>query len=512
MPGNKSPEIALDGEPLHWNTLDEIYERTFRVSITPAQLERARRSRANVEAILSSNQPHYGINTGFGALCRTQIPFDQLDQLQENLVISHTVGTGPPMPDPLVRFMMLFKLHAVLAGYSGTSEPVIRTLQSMLNADLLPVIPTRGSLGASGDLAPLAHMTLPLIGRGELRRNGQITDAKTAFTDAGLEPARLAAKDGLSLLNGTQFMSAYAAAIVIRARRLMRHADLIASISLEGLRGSAQPFDERLHRLRPHPGAIIVARNFRALLRQSEIMPSHAACDRVQDPYSLRCIPQVHGASRDALEHLAEIALREINSVTDNPLVFDGPETVSGGNFHGQPLALALDYAAMAIAELGSISERRTFFLLSAHDQLPVFLLKDTGLNSGFMMVQYTQAALASENKILAHPASVDSISTSLGQEDHVSMGAGAATKCWHILENVEHILAGEMLCAAQALDFRAPLKAGIGPRHAHQELRKTIPHAERDRDFGKDVRTCRALLRAQTLLGTISAQHISLQ
>ena len=509
---NTGKNLMLDGRPFEWKTLDPVFEKPLSVSIAPQAIERVRRCRAEVEAILGSDAPHYGINTGFGSLCRTRIPEDRLEQLQENLVISHLVGTGPPMPDALVRWMMLFKLHAILAAHSGTSLPVVDGLQALLNADLLPIVPIQGSLGASGDLAPLSHMSAAMIGHGQVRRDGRLIDAATAMNEIGMKPVRLGAKDGLSLLNGTQFMSAYAAGIVVRARRLTRHADLIASMSLEGLRGSACPFDERLHALRPHPGAVTVARNFRALLTDSRIMESHAACDKVQDPYSLRCIPQVHGASRDALEHFAEITLREINSVTDNPLVFEGGETVSGGNFHGQPLALALDYAAIALAELGSISERRTYLLLSGHDELPVFLMRDTGVNSGFMMIQYTQAALASENKGLAHPASVDTIPTSLGQEDHVSMGATAATKCWRILDNVEHILAGELLCAAQALDFRDPLKPGVGPQAAHEELRKIITHAEKDRDFGQDVVACRDLMRGGSMLNALSAGDLPLE
>jgi histidine ammonia-lyase len=512
MPDRDGPiDVALDGRSLDWELLDAVYEHPVRVAIAESQWQRVRDARARIERLLESNEAYYGINTGFGPLCRTRIPPDQLVRLQENLVISHAVGLGEPAPDAIVRWMMLFKIHALLAGYSGASEAVVRALAAMLNADLLPVVPTRGSLGASGDLAPLAHMAKPLLGLGQVRRGRQVVEAAEALAAAGVEPVRLGPKDGLALLNGTQFMSAYAAATVVRARRLARQADAIASMSLEGLMGSARPFDARLHEIRPHPGAISVARNFRALLADSEILPAHAHCEEVQDPYSLRCIPQVHGAARDAVEHLAEVTLREINGVTDNPIVFDDGDVISGGNFHGEPLALTQDYAAAALAELASISERRIYLLLDGRQGLPALLMKDTGVNSGFMLVQYAAAALVSENKVLAHPASVDSIPTSMGQEDHVSMGATAAIKCRQILENAETVLAVELLCAAQALDFRAPLKAGCGPRLCHELVRQRIPHAYADRDFGSDIANCLDLIREQSLCRSINETGISL-
>jgi histidine ammonia-lyase len=349
-------------------------------------------------------------------------------------------------------------------------------------------------------------MVLPMIGRGEIRRAGERVAADAALKAAGLSPISLGAKEGLALINGTQFMSAYAAEAVVRGLRLCRHADVIAAMSLDGFAGSIKPFDERLHALRPHPGAVEVAGNVRRLLMSSGILASHIDCDRVQDPYSMRCVPQVHGAVRDALRHVTDVALREINSVTDNPILFEDGDVISGGNFHGQPIAIALDYLGMALAELAAISERRIYLLLSGAAGLPTLLMADTGVNSGFMLPQYTAAALVSENKILAHPASVDSIPTSLGQEDHVSMGATAAVKCRQILENAETVLAIEQMCAAQALDFRAPLKSTPAIQAVLAEIRRQIPHADRDRLFGDDIRVSLDVLRSQAVMRAVHA------
>jgi histidine ammonia-lyase len=352
-------------------------------------------------------------------------------------------------------------------------------------------------------------MSLPLLGRGEIwRADGSGgRPAAEALREHGLTPIALEAKDGLALINGTQLMAAYGAWVASRCDAFCRVADLVAAMSLEALRGSARPFDPRIHALRPHPGQTAVAHNVRRLLEQSEILESHRFCGKVQDPYSLRCVPQVHGASRDALRHVAEVVEREVNSVTDNPLVFEDGDILSGGNFHGQPLALALDYAAIALAELASISERRTYLLLGGHDELPLLLMQETGLNSGFMMPQYTAAALVSENKVLCHPASVDSIPTSLGQEDHVSMGSIAALKLLQVFGNVERVLSIELLTAAQALDYRAPLRPGRGVEIAHRRLRDLVPHRERDADFGGDFARCEALLRGGELLGAVESE-----
>jgi histidine ammonia-lyase len=429
-----------------------------------------------------------------------------LAELQRNILLSHACGVGEPVPPEITRLMLQLKIHALGLGQSGISRTTFDQLLAHEHKGLLAWIPSRGSVGASGDLAPLAHLCLPLIGRGEVW-NGERTgkrDAVPAMTELGIEPIQLKAKDGLALINGTQLMAAYGAFVLERSLSLRKAADIIAAMSLEALQGSATPFDARIHEIRPHPGQMQVAANIRQLLEESEILDSHRDCGKVQDPYSLRCVPQVHGASRDALTYAAGVVEIELNSVTDNPLVFNNGDILSGGNFHGQPLALSLDFAAMALAELASISERRTYLLLEGHDGLPKLLMKDTGVNSGFMIPQYTAAALVSENKILCHPASVDSIPTSLGQEDHVSMGAISAIKLLSVLHNVEYVLAVELLSASQALDFRSPLKPGAGVRAAHHFLRQRIPHADRDYEVRNDLEICVGMLRKGELMAEV--------
>ncbi len=517
-------DLRLGDAELTLAQLDALHGHPLRVEVSADALERVRRGRRSVDQLTATDAPVYGINTGFGHLKNKRIARAQLDQLQENLIISHAVGVGPPVPPGIVRWMLLIKLHMLLAGHSGVRPELVQRLAAWLNADLLPVVPTRGSLGASGDLAPLAHLVLPLLGRGEMwrARDGHAS-APAASADAsferipaleaqqalGLQPLRLAAKEGLALINGTQFMAAYAANIGVRARRLADLADLFACISLEGLRGSVRPMDARLHELRPHPGARQVAANIRRHMADSEILKSHEHCDRVQDPYSLRCVPQVHGAFRDALEHFCTVVQCELNSVTDNPILFTdaqgAAEAISGGNFHGAPLALVLDYIAIALTDLASISERRIYLLLSGLDGLPTLLMPDTGLNSGFMLPQYTAAALVNECKVLATPAAVDTIPTSLGQEDHVSMGATSALKAYEILDRVETVLAIELMCAAQAIDFRAPLRPGAGPWAAHEIVRRHITHADHDRQYGEDIHTALRLVREDESLRRIA-------
>lgn len=510
--------ITLGEQPLNFELLDAILDRPLSITLSESGLARVRRARQLVEELTRGSDAIYGINTGFGHLKNVRISADQLDKLQENLLISHAVGLGPPAPPGIVRWMMLFKIHMLLQGHSGVRVETLGRLVDWLNLDLLPVVPTRGSLGASGDLAPLAHLFLPLLGHGEMCRgpDGAVRPAGDQQREFGLAPLRLVAKEGLALINGTQFMASYGAHVAVRALRLADLADLILCMSLEGLRGSIRPADERLHRLRPHPGALVVAANIRRHLAGSEILESHEECEKVQDPYSLRCAPQVHGAFRDALAHVCEVLAREINSVTDNPILFgdDQPdpaleaaaprlpaEAVSGGAFHGEPLALAMDYLAMALTEMANISERRVYLLLAGEDGLPKLLMRDTGLNSGFMLPQYVAAALLNECKVLSTPACVDSIPTSLGQEDHVSMGGTSAIKLYEIVDRVEHVLAIEMMCAAQAMDFRDPLRPGAGPGRARDLLRKSVPHAEEDRPFGQDIRAALRLLRESTEL-----------
>jgi histidine ammonia-lyase len=467
------------------------------------------RSREIVLKALEDGQPHYGINTGFGILANKRIDTGELAALQRNILLSHACGVGQPVPPAITRLMLQLKIHALGLGQSGLSRTTFDQLLAFEKHDLLPWIPSRGSVGASGDLAPLAHMCLPLIGRGEVwdAEHRDKREADAALKELGLSAIELQAKDGLALINGTQLMAAYGAFVLERSIALRKSADIISAMSLEALQGSARPFDERVHQIRPHPGQIEVAANIRQLLERSEIMDSHRFCGKVQDPYSLRCIPQVHGASRDALDYATNVVEIELNSVTDNPLVFKNGEIISGGNFHGQPLALALDFAAMALAELASISERRTYLLLEGHDGLPKLLMKDTGVNSGFMIPQYTAAALVSENKVLCHPASVDSIPTSLGQEDHVSMGSISALKLLSVLENVEHVLAVELLTASQALDFRQPLKPGEGVAAAHRCLREHVPHAHEDYEVRNDLEVCASMLRKGELAAEVERQ-----
>ncbi|MDX1421300.1 MAG: histidine ammonia-lyase, partial [Rubricoccaceae bacterium] len=470
-----------------------------------------RRSRALVEAALDDGEAHYGLNTGVGALAQQRIGRGDVERLQVNLLRSHAVGVGPPVPRALTRRMLRLKVHALGLGHSGVSEEVFERLLGMAEADLVPVVPTRGSLGASGDLAPLAHLALPLLGEGELWDDDAPAPAAAVLHRHGLAQVTLHAKDGLALINGTQFMSAYGCEVLLRALRLQTTADVVAAMSLEAARGSLRPFDARVHALRPHPGHGAVAEAVRRLLEGSEILASHAGCGKVQDPYSLRCVPQVHGASRDAVAHAAAVVEREINSVTDNPLVFEGegggPDLLSAGNFHGQPLALALDYAAIALAEWASISERRQYLLLDGYDALPPFLVQGSGLQSGFMIPQYTAAALVSENKGLCHPASVDSIPSSKGQEDHVSMGAWGALKALQVAENAEQVLALELLVAAQALDFRRPLKGGRGVEAAHAAVRARVPHREDDALFRDDLAAATDLVRSGALVAAAEAE-----
>jgi histidine ammonia-lyase len=466
------------------------------------------RSRGVVERALDDGDAHYGINTGFGVLANERIEAGQLAELQQNILLSHACGVGEPVPPDITRLMLQLKIHALGLGQSGISRATFRQLLRFEEAGLTPWVPSRGSVGASGDLAPLAHLCLPLIGRGEVWNETETgkRDAADAMRLLGLEAIQLKAKDGLALINGTQLMSAYGAYVLERTLLLQKEADILAAMSLEALQGSAAPFDVRIHRIRPHPGQQDVAANIRLMLEQSEIMDSHRDCGRVQDPYCLRCVPQVHGASRDALAYAVNAVETELNSVTDNPLVFDNGDILSGGNFHGQPLALALDFAAIALAELASISERRTYLLLEGHDGLPKLLMRDTGVNSGFMIPQYTAAALVSENKILSHPASVDSIPTSLGQEDHVSMGSISALKLLSVLRNVERVLAVELLTAAQALDFRMPLKPGRGVLVAHEQLREQVGHADRDYEVRNDLDRCAEMLRRGVLAEGVEA------
>jgi histidine ammonia-lyase len=470
-------------------------------------------SRKIVEEALQKDEPFYGINTGFGILANERIASGQVKKLQRNLILSHSVGVGDLVPKAISRLMLKLKIHALALGYSGVSEQTFDRLIYFSEHDLIPAVPQKGSVGASGDLAPLAHMSLPLIGLGSFwnEEGTDIIDAADVLKKHHLEPIELQAKDGLSLINGTQLMSSYGAYVMEKSRILVKAADLIAAMSLEALQGSIKPFDERIHELRPHLGQQESAQNVRNLLVESEILDSHRNCGKVQDPYCLRCVPQVHGACRDALRHCSKVIETEINSVTDNPLVFENGDIISQGNFHGEPLALVLDYAKIALAEFASISERRTYLLLEGHDGLPKLLMEETGINSGFMIPQYTAAALVSENKVLCHPSSVDSIPTSLGQEDHVSMGSISALKLLEVFQNVEQVLAIELFTASQALDFRKPLRPGRGVEIAHQFIRDKIAHAEADHYFKDDISKAVELIQNRELIDEVEEELTSL-
>ena len=502
----------LTGTGLTLDRIRDLMRSDSPIGLDPAAQDRIAASRAVVERLQAGERSYYGINTGFGALAHTHIPAADIEKLQENLILSHAVGVGAEVDPAIVRLMLLLKVNALAVGLSGVRPVLVEYLLRFHNAGLSPVVYAKGSLGASGDLAPLAHLTLALLGLGEVWAEGRKIPAPEALARLGLAPLRLKSKEGLALINGTQFMAAHAVHALLRIQALLKTADLTAAMTLEAMRGSATPFDARIHAARPHAGQQETADNVRRLLADSEILPSHLNCGKVQDPYSLRCVPQVHGAVRDAVRHARTTVEIEINAATDNPLVFPNGDVLSGGNFHGEPLAFALDYLAIATAELASISERRLYLLLlgdtMGDKKLPKLLMSDTGLNSGFMLPQYAAAALVSENKILAHPASVDSIPSSLGQEDHVSMGAIAATKLLEVVANTETVLAIELMSAAQALDFIHPLKAGRGVEAAHAEVRRHLAFAEADRLFHNDIQTALALVRGGTLVS--AAEQVS--
>ncbi|HUG11385.1 MAG TPA: histidine ammonia-lyase [Opitutaceae bacterium] len=503
-------ESVIEGRSLNLERVAALLTPGVRVRLAEEARKRIAESRAIVDRVKSDPAPHYGINTGFGALARERIAPEDGMKLQENLILSHAVGIGDEVPPEIVRLMLLLKIAGLSVGNSGVTPELVERLVVFFNEGVHPIIFTKGSLGASGDLAPLAHLTLAVIGLGEVDFRGRRMPAREAHATLGIEPLRLQSKEGISMINGTQFMSAYAVHCLLRIRRILKTADIAATLSIEGWRGSVAPFDERIHLARPHPGALESASNVRRLLEGSQILTSHADCDKVQDPYSLRCVPQVHGAARDAVRHAQQVVEVEINSATDNPLVFENGDVISGGNFHGEPLALALDYLAIGTAEIASISERRTYLLLGGDNTtsppLPRLLMKDTGINSGFMIPQYTSAALVSENKILAHPASVDSIPSSLGQEDHVSMGAIAATKLRQVVQNTETVLAIELLCAAQAMDFMRPLCSGPMTEAAHAAIRARIPFADSDRLFHNDIQAALELVQSGAVVTAAEA------
>lgn len=476
------------------------------VELSQAAALRINHSRAIVDDITADGSAIYGINTGFGKFATTRIGGGELRELQRNLILSHAVGVGEPLAEEYVRAMLLLRAQSLTYGASGVRLRVLKQIVDFLNHHIHPVIPTKGSVGASGDLAPLAHMVLGMLGEGDVFYQGERRSAAEVLREVGLEPLVLEAKEGLALINGTQYMSAHLALGLIRTKRLLLAADIAAALSVEGAFASHTPFRKEVTDLRPHPGAKTVARNMRVLLANSDIAVAHANCNKVQDPYSFRGVPQVHGASRDAVTHVEAQLQTEFRSVTDNPLVLtETGEVVSAGNFHGQPLALIADYAAIAVAEMGNISERRVEQLVNpALSGLPAFLTPHGGLHSGLMIAQYTAAALVSENKVLAHPASVDSIPTSANQEDHVSMGAFAARKFTEIVDNVASVIGIELIAGAQALDFRAPLKPATNVRHVHAFIRQHVPTLAEDRLMQDDLQVMKHLVISGELLDAL--------
>ncbi len=474
--------LPLDKSFLTFEQVKNYLEYNQLVSITFAAHEDIIKCRSYLdEKIKSSDALFYGINTGFGFLQNVKIEKRQLENLQSNLLLSHACGLGEEVPAEIVKLMMMLKIKSLSYGYSGIGIEVVKRLMDMHNNDVLPVIYTQGSLGASGDLAPLSHLSLPLIGMGEVKLHGKKIPAADALQKLNWPAIQLQSKDGLALINGTQFMSAYGMFMLVKAEKLMQWANIISAISFDAFNCNTDCLYSKLHEIRPHAGQIFVAAELRKILEESEILSGKK--DQVQDPYSFRCIPQVHGASKDTFDFILKTFLIEINSVTDNPNIFpDDDKIVSGGNFHGEPLAFGLDFLSIAISEIANISERRTYQLLSGQRELPLFLVKNPGLNSGLMIPQYTAAAIVSENKQLCTPSSVDSISSSNNQEDHVSMGANSATKCLRVINNVEKVLAIELLVAVQALEYRRPLHSSQKIEHLVQEFRKKVSFNETDR------------------------------
>ncbi|HXU72152.1 MAG TPA: histidine ammonia-lyase [Polyangia bacterium] len=507
----------LGRDPLTLEAIAAVARAGKKVQLTPearARIDAARRVVDRIQDGGDAAPAVYGVNTGFGFLADVRISADEIRNLQRNLIRSHAAGVGAPLPEPVVRAMMLLRAQVLSLGHSGVRAVVAELLCEMLNRGVHPVIPSKGSVGASGDLAPLAHLALVVMGEGEAILDGVRLPGGSALARAGLEPVQFEAKEGISLVNGTQCMTALGALALIDAEDAARLADVVGAMSLEALKGTPRAFDPRIHAVRPHPGQAASARNLTRLLADSGIVASHKNCGKVQDAYSLRCMPQVHGATRDALAYARRVLETEASSATDNPLVFaDANEMISGGNFHGQPVAFALDFAGIAVAELANIAERRIEQMVNPHlsSGLPAFLSPESGLNSGYMMAQVTAAALVSENKILAHPASVDSIPSSAGREDHVSMGVHAADKLARIVDNVRNVLAIELLCAAQGVDLRAPHRPGPALDATHAAVRTRVAPLGTDRVVHRDVDSVRSLIDDGTLVAA-ARRHIELE
>jgi len=503
-----SDSLKLGARPLRLPELRRVCAGPVTVSIDPSALSAVRDAHAVTARLAAADAPVYGINTGFGLLAQTRIAPAQRALLQRNIILSHSAGVGPPLDDAIVRLTLVLKLSSLLQGFSGVSPELVRFLERLINAGLLPCVPAQGSVGASGDLAPLAHLSLSILGLGDIRRHGEVLPAAEALAQEGLAPLSLGPKEGLALLNGTQVSTALALAGLFEVEAVYAAAVVSGALSLDALQGSDAPFDPRIHHLRGHDGQARVAQMYRELLSGSEIRESHRSCSRVQDPYSLRCQPQVMGACLDLMTQQAATLLTEANAVTDNPLVFpDSGEVLSGGNFHAEPVAFAADILALACAEIGSLAERRLALLVDPKmSGLPAFLTPDSGVNSGFMLAQVTAAALVAENRMLAHPASVDSIPTSANQEDHVSMATHGARRLLTMAGNTVNIIAIELLTACQGVDFRAPLKTSPRLAAAHSALRLRVPFAASDRLLARDIEEAAQVVRRAEVQSLVSS------
>ena len=515
-------KLIVDGNSLTLDKVEFFLKENPIVSLSNESKKNVIKARKLIDKWVDEGKVIYGVTTGFGEFANVSISKKDIEKLQENLIVSHSTGVGDPLPPFIVKIMMLLRVNALASGHSGIRLETLELLIAMINNNIIPVIPSQGSVGSSGDLAPLSHLVLAMIGKGEAQiykdvmkdnqHKVKVLKSSVALKKFGLTPVKLAAKEGLALINGTQMMTAFASYICIEAKKLEKIADIAGALSHETLRGTDNAFDLRIHKLRPFPGQIAVAKNILAMIKGSEIRESHRENDpRVQDSYSIRCIPQIHGASRDSIDYVCSRVEIELNSVNDNPLIFPDDEAhLEGGNFHGQPIALAMDFMAIALSEYANVSERRTERMLNGSlSSLPRFLAKNGGLNSGLMIAQYTSAALVSENKVLAHPASVDSIPTSANQEDHNSMGSIAARKCFQILKNVQAVLAIEILTACQGLEFHKPMKPGLGNQIAYNVIRKKIPALENDRILYKDIECVKALLIENILLNEVTKKIV---
>ena len=499
--------ISIDGSSLSIDDLVQVARDEEEIKLSDDAIPRIQASCDYIRKKIKSDTVTYGVNTGFGDLCSVKVPDDKLLELQANIIRSHASGIGKFLDVEVVRATMLLRINTLANGYSSVRLKLIETLIEMLNKNLLPIVPSQGSVGASGDLIPLAHIALGLIGEGQVVYGGKQKDAKEAFNEAGIEPVVLEGREGLALINGTQLMTAIGALVIYDAKRLVKHCDIAAAMSCDSMKGTNANTHPLIHKLRPFEGQNNAAANIRKLMDGSEIMESHKGCCKVQDAYSLRCAPQVHGASRDAIDYVERVITTEMNSVTDNPIVnADEDEILNGGNFHGQPVAIAMDFLGIAISELGNISERRTARLVDhkLSECLPPFLIEKNGLNSGMMIPQYAAAALVSENKVLAHPASVDSIPTSANQEDHVSMGTIASRKCRTILRNTTNVLAVEFMCAAQGLEFHRPMKSSAPIESAHKAIRGVVPKLDEDRVMHDDIVKIEDLIKSHKIVSSV--------